>query len=234
MFSKMQKRSVTGLLQQADKDLGEEEEETPEDKRIPERFTAALERTSIGEYPAFMSPPPEKRAAWRGTLIHRFLSLIDLEVLRNAGECMEETLARMKEDMIARNIFTKDEGAVVNPKDAAAWLRSPLGVRMLAGWDVHREWGFNLRKPERDLLVQGIIDCAFREREGWVIVDYKTDHVTDEQNFIEIYRPQLRWYAEAVRRLTGRPVKEAWLYSISKQKAYLTDAWEEKNVFRED
>ena len=140
----------------------------------------------------------------------------------------------MKEDMIARNIFTKDEGAVVNPKDAAAWLRSPLGVRMLAGWDVHREWGFNLRKPERDLLVQGIIDCAFREREGWVIVDYKTDRVTDEQNFMEIYRPQLRWYAEAVRRLTNRPVKEAWLYSISKQKAYLTDAWEEKNVFRED
>ena len=234
MLSKMQKRSVTGLLQKADRDLGEEDEETPEDKRIPDRFSAALERTSVGEYPAFMAPPPEKRAAWRGTLIHRFLSLIDLEIARVAGDRLEEALGRMKEELIAQNVFTKEEGAVIDPKDAAAWLRSPLGQRMLAGWDVHREWSFNLRKPERDLLVQGIIDCAFREREGWILVDYKTDRITDEENFVEIYRPQLRWYAEAVRRLTRRPVKEAWLYSISKQKAFLTDAWEEENVFRED
>lgn len=235
MLSKMQKRSVTGLLQRADRDLAAEDEETPEDKRIPERFSVALERTTVGDTFTFLSPPPEKRAAWRGTLIHKFLSLIDLEIVRAVGdERLEEALQRMKEDLVGRNVFTKEEGAVINPKDAAAWLRSPLGRRMMAGWDVHREWSFNLRKPERDLLVQGIIDCAFREREGWVIVDYKTDRVTDEQNFMEIYRPQLRWYAEAVRRLTNRPVKEAWLYSISKQKAYLTDAWEEQNVLRED
>jgi len=234
MLSKMQKRSVTGLLQRADRDLGEEDEETPEDKRIPERFSTALERTSIGEYPAFMQPPPEKRAAWRGTLVHRFLSLIDLDLARAAGDRLEEALQRMKEEMILRNIFTREEGEMIDPKDAAAWLRSPLGTRMLKSWDVRREWSFNLRKPERDLLVQGIIDCAFRERESWVLVDYKTDRIRDEDNFVEIYRPQLRWYAEAVRRLSGRPVKEAWLYSISKQKAFLTDSWEEENVFRED
>jgi len=234
MLSKLQKRSVTGLLQQADRDLGEEEEETAEDKRIPDRFSTALARTSVGEYPAFMKPPPEKQAAWRGTLIHRFLSLIDLDAVRAAGGDPVPALAKMKEDMIARNIFTAEEGAVIRPEDAAAWLLSPLGQRMLASWEVRREWSFNLRKPERDLLVQGIIDCVFREQEGWILVDYKTDRVEDEQVFVEIYRPQLLWYAEAVRRLSGRPVKEAWLYAIGKRQAYLVERWEDENLLREE
>ena len=232
-LSKMQKKSVTGLLQQADREIGGDDEETPDEKRIPDRFTVALERTSVGEYPAFMLPPPEKRAAWRGTLIHRFFSLADLDRVRSAGENLEAELERMKEEMVSRNVFSPEEGAVIRAEDAAQWFRSPLGERMLASWDVRREWSFNLRKPERDLLVQGIVDCAFREGEGWILVDYKTDRVESEELFTEIYRPQLRWYAEAVRELSGRPVKEAWLYSISRGQAYRTDAWEDENLIRE-
>ena len=55
---------------------------------------------------------------------------------------------------------------------------------------------------------------------SWVLVDYKTDRVEDEETFMEIYRPQLRWYAEAIRELAGKPVKEAWLYALSRRKAY--------------
>ena len=85
---------------------------------------------------------------------------------------------------------------------------------------MHREWGFNLYRPERNLLVQGVVDCAFMEDDGWVLVDYKTDRVEDEEAFREAYRPQLKWYAEAVRELTGKPVKETWLYALSRRQAY--------------
>ena len=46
--------------------------------------------------------------------------------------------------------------------------------------------------------------------------------VEDEEAFRETYRPQLKWYAEALRDLTGKPVKEAWLYSLSRGQSYRT------------
>ena len=219
-LSRMQKISVTTLLRKAEREIGGDEEETPETKRIPDRFSAALRRSEAGPYPAFMMPPEEKRGAWRGTATHRFLSLTDLDRIREAGEDPAPVLEQMKEEMVSGSVFTEEEGAVIRPEDAAAYYTSPLGRRMLAGFAVHREWGFNLYRPERNLLVQGVVDCAFMEDDGWVLVDYKTDRVEDEEAFREAYRPQLKWYAEAVRELTGKPVKETWLYALSRRQAY--------------
>lgn len=227
--SRMAKKSVTSLLKQAEKFLRgtEPEEETPEDKRMPERFSDALRRTELKPYPACMMPPPEKQGAWRGTVIHHFLSLLDPRRLREAAS-LPETLEAMKEEMLLSGVFTREEAAVIQTEDAVRWLESPLGSRMLRAADVRREWGFNLYRPDRNLLVQGVIDCAFLEEDGWVLVDYKTDRAEDEEGFVETYRPQLAWYAEAVRELTGKPVKEAWLYALSRGRAYRTDAPENR------
>ena len=219
VLSAMQKKSVTTLLRKEEETAEEAEEETPENKRIPDRFSRALQRSELRKLPAFMQPPPEKRGAWRGTLVHRFLSLTDLDRIRQAGADPVPALQRMKEEMLAANVFTPEEGAVIRPEDAAAYYLSDLGVRMLDSPEVHREWDFNLYRPEMNLLVQGVVDCAFREKDGWVLVDYKTDHVENEEEFVETYRPQLRWYAEAIGTLTGQPVREAWLYAISRRKA---------------
>ena len=220
VLSRMQKKSVTSLLRKADRDLEEQKEETPEEKRIPDRFSEALKRSDVGMFPSFMSPPPEKRGAWRGTLMHRFLSLADLAPIREAGAETEAILGRMKEEMVESCIFTEEEAMAIRTEDAAAFFRSFLGERMLNSPVVRREWDFNLFRPERNLLVQGVVDSAFLEEDGWVLVDYKTDQVEDEAAFTEVYRPQLKWYAEAVRELTGKPVKETWLYSLSRKKAY--------------
>ena len=91
---------------------------------------------------------------------------------------------------------------------------------MLASPEVHREWDFNLYLPERDMILQGMMDCAFREGDGWILLDYKTDRIDDEDAFLEEYRPQLEWYAVALRELTGKPVLESWLYSLSVDKAF--------------
>ena len=223
MLSRMQKKSVTSILRRAELELlGEEDEETPEGKRIPERFSAALHRSETGPYPDFMKPKEENRGAWRGTVMHRFLSLVPLERLRKAGSETAQELEKILEEMKAEKVFTPEEAAVISTGDAASYFRSELGARMLASPDVHREWGFNLYKKDRNLLVQGIVDCAFLEGDAWILVDYKTDRVEDEEAFTAAYRPQLKWYAEALRDLTGKPVKEAWLYSLSRGQSYRT------------
>jgi ATP-dependent helicase/nuclease subunit A len=64
------------------------------------------------------------------------------------------------------------------------------------------------------MVLEGVIDLAFRERGGWVIADYKTDIGTDPDFPVReaAYRRQVDLYAEAWGRLTGEPVKERVLF----------------------
>ncbi|MGI2295665.1 UvrD-helicase domain-containing protein [Paenibacillus sp. GXUN7292] len=63
------------------------------------------------------------------------------------------------------------------------------------------------------VYVRGVIDFLFEEEDGWVIVDFKTDSVTEEklQTFIEFYRPQVQVYASEWEETFGYKVKEAGL-----------------------
>ena len=105
-------------------------------------------------------------------------------------------------------------------KGLTDFFQSDLGQRMLRSSNVRREWAFNLVMDEGTLL-QGVIDCAFLENGEWVLVDYKTDRIEDEQAFIQRYELQLNWYAKALERITGITVKEKYLYSIGKNQSYL-------------
>jgi ATP-dependent exoDNAse (exonuclease V) beta subunit len=60
------------------------------------------------------------------------------------------------------------------------------------------------------ILLEGVIDLAFRESDGWVVADYKTDVGTDPEFAARqrSYRRQVELYADAWAKLTGDPVKE--------------------------
>lgn len=219
---RMAKRSVTALIREAERELGpadEEKEETPEDKRTPERFSAALRKYDIGPYPAFMTPPPEKQGAWRGTLTHRFLALTDLAKIRAAGENAAEELERQLAEMRESGVFQGEEADAISIRDVAGFYASGLGQRLLRSPEVRREWNFNFLREEQHMLVQGVMDCVFLEDGEWILLDYKTDRIEDEGVFAEHYRPQLAWYAAALEALTGKKVRERWLYSLSLGKA---------------
>jgi ATP-dependent helicase/nuclease subunit A len=69
-------------------------------------------------------------------------------------------------------------------------------------------------------VLEGVVDLAFREADGWVIADYKTDVGTDP-DFVErskAYRRQVDLYAEAWSRLTGEPVKERVLFYTTQRR----------------
>ena len=71
------------------------------------------------------------------------------------------------------------------------------------------------------VLIQGVIDAYFPTEQGLVLVDYKTDRAEsrDGRDLVEKYQVQLKYYAEALERLTGQGVREKWLYSFSLGKA---------------
>ena len=52
------------------------------------------------------------------------------------------------------------------------------------------------------------------ESDGWVIVDYKTDDIseTDLENATNFYSPQLKTYGEFWQNITSSPVAELGLY----------------------
>ena len=124
-----------------------------------------------------------------------------------------------KDRLTREHVLTPEEAALIPPEVVRRFYASGIGRRLLASPEVHREWDFNLYLPDRHLILQGMIDCAFREGDGWIHLDYKTDRIADEAAFTEEYRPQLEWYAIALRELTGRQVLESWLYALSVDKA---------------
>jgi ATP-dependent helicase/nuclease subunit A len=214
---RMIKRSVTAIIRKAEQEAfgPEDQEETPEEKRIPERFSRALRKYDMSRLPPFMTVPPEKQGAWRGTVTHRFLSLVDLERVRGAGASLEQEIIRMRDEMKSSGILRDEEADVIDAADVAGFFSSDIGRRMLASPEIHREWGFNLFREEENLLVQGVIDCAFLEGGDWILLDYKTDRIEDPEAFCDEYRPQLAWYAAALETLTGRKVREKCLYALS-------------------
>ena len=87
--------------------------------------------------------------------------------------------------------------AALHPQEARSCARRtccalyrPLGKRLLASPLVSARWSFNFRlSHEKENLLQGVMDCAFREGDGWVLLDYKTDRVEDLMAFVAATRP---------------------------------------------
>ena len=193
----------------------EEDEAT---KRVEEEIVSPLRMSELPSRPAFM----EERSltgAERGTLMHRALSLIPLEGLRGAPN-LYAAVKQAVHDLADREVFTYQEVMQIYMKGLAAFYGSELGQRLLQSDLVRRDWAFNLVMDDQRTLLQGVIDCAFREGDAWVLVDYKTDRIEDEDAFIQRYALQIDWYARALERITGLPVKERYLYAIGKEKAY--------------
>jgi ATP-dependent exoDNAse (exonuclease V) beta subunit len=51
-------------------------------------------------------------------------------------------------------------------------------------------------------LVEGVLDLAFLEKDGWTVVDFKTDRELEKE--LERYKRQVALYALAISRATGQ------------------------------
>lgn len=126
--------------------------------------------------------------------------------------------------------MTKQELQCVSSSRITEFLKSGLARRMIeanARGELFKEQPFVLGIPANKLreqypdsetvLIQGVIDVFFYEEDKIVLADYKTDRVSAKQELIDRYKTQLDYYQMALEQITGKQVKERYLYSFALQ-----------------
>jgi len=77
--------------------------------------------------------------------------------------------------------------------------------------------------PEQTLL-QGAIDLLFEEDGGWILVDYKSDTVTNNlPELVAFYAPQVALYRRYWERLTGAKARAGLFFLATGQVVWPED-----------
>ena len=175
-------------------------------------------RAVLFEKPKFLRESTALTAAERGTAVHAVMQYISFRTPPTA-----EAVAHEVEALAQRRLLTSQQAAAVDCAMVARFLASPLAERIRRAGHVWREYRFTLltdaalydpQVAGEELMLQGVVDCAFETPEGLVVVDFKTDRVTAEQQAqrAEGYRPQLEAYALALGQVLEKEVSEKLLY----------------------
>jgi ATP-dependent exoDNAse (exonuclease V) beta subunit len=83
-------------------------------------------------------------------------------------------------------------------------LAHPLLRRAAAATECRRETAVLLRLDD-GTVVEGVVDAAFADAEGWTVVDWKTD--VELGTRVADYRRQVALYVRAIAQATGRPAR---------------------------
>ncbi len=176
-------------------ELGPDEDGDPETSRS--RWTALTGPTYSKEYPSRLAdltrpeaaaPTGEHGTEW-GTVIHRLLEAAGEEPGKEP-----ETLLKLAEALLVEEGLSGDhaEKAVTTVR---AVMKSEIWEKAGRAKTALREVPYTRlkkQKPRGPVMESGVIDLAFEEEDGWVIVDYKTG-----AKDLEKYRLQLEAYKEA-------------------------------------
>ncbi len=181
-------------------------------------------------YPTFLREADGKKLSGkkRGDAYHKLMEHIpfdkpvsEQEAADYIRNCTDDFLSDAERDCI-------------KPADISLFFTNEVAQRMLCSEKIYREFPIFHRLSDNILseviedyrdknitdgcYVQGIADMFFIEKDGIVLVDYKTDSFSDEEKLTEDYSFQLRVYAEALEKAFSLPVKEMFIYSFKKGK----------------
>lgn len=176
------------------------------------------------QIPKFSEEIGKFTAAQRGTITHSFMEICDF---KNASNDLEGELDRIVNTgrLSQRKADSIDREAVKN------FFKSEIYSRIVKSKSVMRERAFLVRLSDiatsvdvheykgTDGMLQGIADLLFEEDDGFVLVDYKTDRVKEENELIDNYTDQLLLYKAAFDLILDKPVKSAYIYSFTLRKA---------------
>lgn len=157
--------------------------------------------------------------AW-GTVIHRLLA--DCAIFNRPSS---EVLARkyLAEEGLSGELIQKAVDEVEVVRNSGLWQRLtdsearyaevPFAIRLEPGEEA--ELKVQAAATGIPTLFKGTVDLAFKEKAGWVIVDYKTEATEGRlEQLKEHYRPQISFYGRAWHKLVGQPVHETALYFL--------------------
>ena len=181
--------------------------------------------------PRFLQDEKTVSGTDRGSAYHRVMELLDFCAFEEMPEAawekeIDRQIGQMEETGRLSTLYRESVRAL----QILRFLKSSLAGRMMRAQKagkLRREKPFVMGIPasrlrasfpeEEMVLVQGIIDVWFEEEDGLVVADYKTDRIQTGKELTERYALQLDYYAEALKRITGKEVKEKILYSFALQ-----------------
>lgn len=184
----------------------------------------------IVKRPNFLQKERTLSPAEKGTAMHTVMQHLPFERPLAAQEIEEEVWR-----LVDREILTEREADTIQLEAIAAFYKTPLAEYMMNTTPLYREIPFNLMLDAREVypeftgqgkekvLVQGVIDCLIPKDDGWIILDYKTDAISEpvtpelKEKLRKRYEVQLSLYRTAIERIWNEPVKEAYLYFFEKQ-----------------
>jgi len=138
-----------------------------------------------------------------GRLVHRLLEWVPFE-----GDADAAGRVLAMAEALAPSHGLDEEAA----HRAAAQVRGALGLpvieRARRSPRVFRE--MRLWFPDGESLVEGVVDLVFEEDGQLVVVDYKTDAISDAQAVDQAahHAPQLQLYGRGLAQAAGQPVRE--------------------------
>ena len=165
-----------------------------------------------------MAPRPSGRRF--GILVHALLAAVPLDAkpqdVRDLAEVQARILGatddeRAEAAAIADRVLRHPIAAAARAAQAAGRAvrrEAPVSIVVPA---FARSSSDELRRGEPGLpavragLVDGQIDLAYDDGEGWVVVDFKTD--AEIAGSEEVYRRQVALYVDAIARATNRPAR---------------------------
>ena len=183
------------------------------------------EMPKVSGVPRFIEGMKKLSATELGTLTHLVLQHVDL-----GRPLDEDDIHQQIDEMVQRELLAATHASQVPVALIANFFRVELGQRLKASRDsVQRELPFTLSVParyvspgltgedaEEPVLVQGIIDCLIDDPDGLVLIDFKTDRVSQASvgAVAQGYEIQMMLYRLAVERSFKKGVKEAILYFL--------------------
>lgn len=157
-------------------------------------------------------------SAQKGTCTHLFMELADYE---SASKDASAELERL----LKGGYFTEKEAKGVYIDAVRHFFSGDFYRRMSASSEIIREKQFLVSFSDLTLsekyrkyidsgsMLQGVADCIFKEADGYVLVDYKTDNFKDISELYG-YKTQLELYKAALDKLLDMPIKACYIYSF--------------------
>lgn len=184
---------------------------------------AEMRDFSFTAKPSFMSKKG-MTPAQRGTATHRFMQFADFGLAKS-------DLSAEIERLYEWQFITLKEKEAIDIPSVERFFESDIFRRIERADRLEREMRFLTEIPagnlyqdipeqlsDEKIVVQGAVDCVFAENGEIVVIDFKTDRVSESNQLIEAYAEQLNIYAKACSKIFGMPVKEKIIYSFALSK----------------
>jgi len=152
-----------------------------------------------------VSPVTGGEGAIFGKLVHRLFEKLDW-----SQPGLVEKMAEIEgKDLGATGTMIKRAGEMVREA-----INSPILQRVIKSSSYQKEVPFTYK--DNGTIFEGVMDVVFKEGDGLVVLDFKTDLIKkdDLNSKIEHYKPQAQVYSDAIKTIFGKQPKEVILFFL--------------------